>query len=130
MTTDRNMDNVNDLDADETSQLISSSKVEGTTVYNHAGENLGSIDSLMLNKQSGQAEYAVMEFGGFLGMGADRYPIPWQQLSYDTEQDGYVVDLDREMLEKAPRYGAADNPNFDAQYGREVSNYYDSYQPN
>ena len=63
-------------------------------------------------------------------MGTDHYPIPWQQLSYDTEKGGYVVDLDREMLEKAPHYGAAGHPNFDEQYGREVSNYYDTYQPN
>lgn len=128
MTTDTASNNVNELATEETSQLISSSKVEGTTVYNHAGDNLGSIDSLMLNKQSGQAEYAVMQFGGFLGIGTDHYPIPWKQLSYDTEQGGYVVDLDRDMLENAPHFDSASQQDFDAQYGREVSTYYDTIQ--
>src|SRR5688572_27810846 len=55
--------------------VISSDRVEGTTVYNTAGEKLGTIDDLMIDKVSGQVRYAVMEFGGFLGMGTDRYPV-------------------------------------------------------
>ena len=58
---------------DETSTLISSDKVEGTAVYNRAGEKLGSIHTLMIDKTSGKVAYAVMSFGGFLGIG-DRYP--------------------------------------------------------
>ena len=58
------------------SSVISSSRVNGTHVYNPAGEKLGSIDSLMIDKLSGKVRYAVMEFGGFLGIGTDRYPLP------------------------------------------------------
>ncbi len=81
--------------------VISSDKVEGTTVYNAAGDKLGTIDDLMIDKMSGQVRYAVMEFGGFLGMGTDRYPIPWAALKYDTGKDGYVVPLDKATLDGA-----------------------------
>jgi hypothetical protein len=84
--------------------VISSDKVEGTNVYNPAGEKLGSIDDLMIDRYSGQVRYAVMEFGGFLGMGTDRYPIPWSMLKYDVVMFGYVVDLDMNNLYLAPRF--------------------------
>src|SRR5580693_7002574 len=84
-----------------TGEVISSDKVEGTVVYNNAGEKLGSIDDLMIDKYSGQVRYAVLEFGGFLGMGTDRYPIPWSMLKYDDGKSGYVVPLDKTKLEKA-----------------------------
>ncbi len=86
-----------------TLSVISSDKVEGTNVYNPAGEKLGSIDDLMIDKYSGKVSYAVMEFGGFLGMGTDRYPIPWSMLKYDEGKSGYVVPLDKVKLEKAPK---------------------------
>ena len=66
------------------SHVISSDKVEGSAVYNVNGDKLGSIDDLMIDKLSGQVRYAVLEFGGFLGMGTDRYPLPWSMLKYDT----------------------------------------------
>ena len=71
--------------------VISSDKVEGTNVYNLGGDKLGSIDDLMIDRHSGQVRYAVMEFGGFLGMATDRYPIPWSMLKYDDGKGGYVV---------------------------------------
>ncbi len=104
--------------------VISSDRVEGTKVYNTAGEKLGSIDCLMIDKVSGQVRYAVMEFGGFLGMGTDRYPIPWRMLKYDLSQDGYVVPLDKAKLEGAPKYPDSQVPTYDADYGRRVSGYY------
>jgi sporulation protein YlmC with PRC-barrel domain len=113
------------INTDETRELIASSKVEGTAVYDMDGERLGTITSFMVDKRSGQAEYAVMQFGGFLGLGADYYPVPWQMLSYDTDQGGYVVDLDKDVLEDAPRYGSdAEAPNYDADYDRAVYTYY------
>jgi sporulation protein YlmC with PRC-barrel domain len=106
------------------SSIISSDRVEGTAVYNFAGDKLGSIDDLMIDKQSGQVRYAVMEFGGFLGMGTDRYPLPWSMLRYDTSKDGYVVPLDKSNLEKAPRYPDGDRPDYSDDYGRKVHDYY------
>lgn len=107
-----------------TSSVISSDRVEGTKVYNVAGDKLGSIDELMIDKVSGQVRYAVMEFGGFLGMGTDRYPIPWNMLKYDTEREGYVVPLDKSRLDKAPRYPMDSTPDYTDAYGRQVHDYY------
>ena len=107
-----------------TYDVISSERVEGTSVYNTAGEKLGTIDDLMIDKRSGQVRYAVMEFGGFLGMGTDRYPIPWNMLNYDTAQDGYVVPLDKAKLEGAPRYADDDVPDYDETYSSSVNKYY------
>ncbi len=106
------------------SNVISSDDVEGTSVYNAAGDKLGSIDDLMIDKHSGQVRYAVLEFGGFLGMGTDRYPVPWQMLKYDTTQDGYVVPLDKAQLEGAPRYPHDQRPMYDEPYGQRLNSYY------
>jgi sporulation protein YlmC with PRC-barrel domain len=108
----------------ESGDVISSDKVEGTKVYNQAGEKLGSIDDLMIDKRSGQVRYAVLEFGGFLGMGTDRYPLPWSILKYDTTKDGYVVPVDKSQLEGAPKYSGAEIPAYDSDYGRRVNSYY------
>jgi len=83
-------------------RLISSRRVEGTPVYNQAGEKLGTIHSVMIEKVSGRVAYAVMAFGGFLGLGSHVHPVPWELLTYDVDLDGYVVDLDRGQIEKAP----------------------------
>ncbi len=104
--------------------VISSDKVEGTKVYNGSGDKLGSIDDLMIDKRTGHIRYAVLEFGGFLGMGTDRYPIPWDVLRYDTERDGYVIPLDKTTLEKAPRYRLEDAPVYDNDYGSRIDRYY------
>jgi sporulation protein YlmC with PRC-barrel domain len=106
------------------SDVISSDKVEGTAVYNTAGEKLGSVDDLMIDKVSGQIRYAVLEFGGFLGMGTDRYPLPWNMLKYDTAKEGYVVPLDKDKLEQAPRYAETEVPEYTSDYGKRVNNYY------
>ena len=107
-----------------TSAVISSDHVEGTKVYNAAGDKLGSIDDLMIDKVSGQIRYAVMEFGGFLGIGTDRYPLPWNMLKYDTAKEGYVVPLDKKRLDDAPRYASEERPIYDDAYARRVNDYY------
>jgi sporulation protein YlmC with PRC-barrel domain len=89
------------------SAVICSDKVEGTAVYNNAGDKLGSIDKLVIDKRSGQVRHAVLEFGGFLGIGTDRYPLPWSMLHYDTSKDGYVVPLDKDRLKDARATRAA-----------------------
>jgi hypothetical protein len=110
---------------DETDTLISSDKVEGTAVYNRQGEKLGSIHTLMIDKISGKVAYAVMSFGGFLGIGDRYHPLPWSVLTYDTGQGGYMVDLDRTMLEGAPTYGASESPDWgDRRWGQQVHEYY------
>ena len=109
----------------ETGNLIAASKVEGTSVYNRKGESLGSIYDVMIDKKSGRVSYAVMSFGGFLGMGESYHPLPWEKLDYDERQGGYVVDLDKEILQKAPHYGASDSPDWsNRDYGRRIDDYY------
>jgi sporulation protein YlmC with PRC-barrel domain len=107
-----------------TGDIISSDRVEGTKVYNLAGDKLGSVDDLMINKRSGQVLYAVLEFGGFLGMGTDRYPLPWNMLKYDPAKDGYVVPLNKAKLENAPRYPQNELPAYTPEYGKKVDSYY------
>lgn len=106
------------------SSVISSDKVEGTAVYNVNGDKLGSIDDLMIDKRSGTVRYASLEFGGFMGIGTDRYPLPWSLLKYDTALDGYVVPLQKDQLESAPRYAQSDAPEYTDEYGRKVYDYY------
>lgn len=112
------------LARDETSRLIASDKVEGTVVYGRDGDRLGTVRNFMVDKRSGKAEYAVLEFGGLFGMGSDHYPIPWEKLTYDTSQGGYVVDIDKSQLEDAPHYSRDRQPTYDDTYGREVYGYY------
>ena len=97
---------------DETDRLIASDKVEGTPVYNGSGERLGEVYNFMVDKRSGRVAYAVMSFGGFLGIGQKYHPIPWQVLTYDTDLGGYVVDLDKETLKGAPSFARDEAPDW------------------
>ena len=113
------------LETRETAQLIASDKVEDTPVYNSRGEKLGSIERVMIDKRSGQAVYAVMSFGGFLGIGEKYHPLPWGVLKYDTGKGGYVVNLDRQQLQGAPTIEADSEFDWtDRTWGRRVHDYY------
>lgn len=113
------------LNKDETGQLISADKVDGTAVYNATGDKLGSVDHVMIDKFNGRVAYAVMSFGGFLGMGNKYHPLPWSVLKYDTQQDGYVVNLDKKVLEGAPVMEDADVADWDNRaWGQQIHNYY------
>ena len=113
-----------DIPTEETVSLIASNKVEGTAVYNPDGEKLGSIYNFMVDKMSGKAAYAVLQFGGVLGLGSDYYPLPWDVLTYDEDKGGYVVALAKDTLEKAPHYAANEEPVYTPAYGGEI---YDAY---
>ncbi len=91
-----------DLTAPTTGHLIAGGKVAGTDVYSLEAEHIGSIEDVMLDKPTGRVAYAVMSFGGFMGMGSKHYPLPWEMLRYDTTLGGYVVKLDKARLERAP----------------------------
>ncbi len=84
--------------------LIESDRVEGTTVYDANGNDIGTIQRLMIEKISGKVAYAVMSFGGFLGMGEDEHTIPWGSLHYDTSLGGYRTNITEEQLRGAPAY--------------------------
>ena len=109
----------------ETTSLIAGSKVSGTRVFNTAGENIGEIQDVMLDKATGKVGYAVMSFGGFLGIGADYHPLPWALLRYDESVGGYVVDLDKTELEGAPAYPANATPDWgDRAFESKLHDYY------
>ncbi len=110
---------------DTTGTLIAASKVNGAAVYDGAGGRLGSVHDVMIEKVSGRAQYAILSFGGFLGIGDKYHPLPWNQLTYDTEKGGFTVNLDRERLEGAPAYDDAELSAWDATRGRAVDDYYD-----
>ena len=97
-------DRTDAVSTDETGKLISADKVIGTAVYNAAGERLGAIEQVMLNKFSGRVAYAVMGFGGFLGIGERYHPLPWSALTYDEAKGGYNIDVTPEQLNEAPHY--------------------------
>ena len=107
-----------------TGTLIAADKVKGTDVYNLAGDKLGSVDDIMIDKVSGRAIYAVMSFGGFLGMGEKFHPLPWAKLKYDAQKGGYVVNLDKKVLEDAPYYDSDREFAWTPDYGRKVDSYY------
>lgn len=92
------------LEKRETAALIGSDKVDGTAVYGTDQQKIGSIERVMIDKTTGKVAYAVLSFGGFMGMGEDYYPVPWPTLKYDTSLDGYRVNLTKDQLTKAPKY--------------------------
>ena len=115
---------VRSANTDETYDFIASDKVEGTAVYNGEGERLGTISKFMVGKRDGQVRFAVLSFGGLFGMGERHYPLPWNVLTYDTEQGGYLVNLDKDLLKNAPSYERDQEPVYDRDYGSQVYGYY------
>ncbi|SED17428.1 PRC-barrel domain-containing protein [Bradyrhizobium erythrophlei] len=90
-------------DQGTTSSLIASDRVQGTAVYDAHGKRIGKLERLVIDRASGRVVYAVLSFGGFLGIGADHYPIPWPMLDYDEKLGGYLVDITEEQLKNAPK---------------------------
>lgn len=81
---------------------IRASRTIGTTVYNTQGDKIGKVEDVVLDKSDNSILFAVVGFGGFLGMGEKYHPVPWSSLDYNTEKDGYVVPFTKEQLEAAP----------------------------
>lgn len=104
--------------------LIAADAVTGTNVYNPSGDKLGQVDDVMIDKLSGRAVYAIMSFGGILGLGEKYHPLPWSTLKYDTNKGGYVVNLSKENLTNAPSYDRAEKFDWTPDYGRRVDEYY------
>ncbi len=97
---------------DETVSLIGSDKVEGTAVFDADGNKIGAIERVMIEKTSGRVSYAVLGFGGFLGIGDDHYPLPWPSLKYNTELGGYQTMVTESQIKGAPKYRDSDEWNW------------------
>ena len=105
--------------------LIESDRVEGTTVYDRAGNSLGSIKRLMIDKKSGRVAYAVMAFDTFLGLGGDEYTVPWNKLDYDTSLGGFRTDITEQQLRGAPSFSRERDYSWnDRERERELHNYW------
>ncbi len=96
---------------------ILASKVKGTAVYNDAGDKIGTVEDVVLDKQSNQILFAALGFGGVLGMGEKYYPVPWSLLDYSEDKGGYVVPLAKEQFDKAPSYDLKDLTRHDGSLG-------------
>src|ERR671921_427456 len=110
MNRNKEVASMDEVATNETDRLIASDKVEGTAVYNMKGERLGEVYNVMIDKYTGQVAYAVMSFGGFLGIGERYHPLPWKKLDYDPRLGGYVTEVTREQLERAPSYASDEAP--------------------
>ena len=112
------------VESRETASLIGSDKVEGTAVYGADDKRIGDIQRVMIDKISGKVAYAVLSFGGFLGLGEDYYPVPWSTLKYDTNLGGYRVNLTADKLKNAPKYTESTGWNWSRENDRKVYDYY------
>jgi hypothetical protein len=118
------MTTVSAVDSRETTSLIGSDKVEGTAVYGADQKKIGKLERVMLDKISGKVAYAVLSFGGFMGMGEDYYPVPWATLKYDPNLGGYLVNLTRDQLDNAPKYSKSTGWNWNRENDQRVYDYY------
>jgi sporulation protein YlmC with PRC-barrel domain len=103
---------------------ILASRVQGSSVYNVDHERIGSIEDLVLDKASNEIMFAVLGFGGILGVGAKYFPIPWSKLDYDPETGGYVIAVSKDVLAAAPSYSLGDMTKNDGQVSRATHDYY------
>jgi sporulation protein YlmC with PRC-barrel domain len=109
---------------------IRATKVCGTDVYNDTGVKIGTVEDIILDKQSNQIMFAALGFGGFLGMGEKYYPVPWSMLNYQEDVGGYVLPLRKESLEKAPAYDLKDLTRHDGSLGTIRERTYSYYNVN
>lgn len=108
----------------ETASLIGSDKVEGTAVYGADEQKVGEIERVMIEKIGGKVAFAVLSFGGFLGIGEDYYPVPWSTLTYDTRLGGYRTNLTADQLNRAPKYSESTGWNWNRENEQRVFSYY------
>ncbi|MGA2984053.1 MAG: PRC-barrel domain-containing protein [Terriglobia bacterium] len=109
--------------------LLSTSSLTGDSVVNRAGEDMGKIEEIMIDLDHGRVAYAVLSFGGFLGMGDKLFAIPWQAFSVDTAHKKLILNAKKEVLEKAPGFDKTNWPNMaDPAWGSNLYGYY-GYTP-
>jgi len=108
---------------------IQASRVIGTAVYNTSGENIGTIEDVMLDKTSNGIMFAVIGFGGFLGIGEKYHAVPWSVLDYQKERGGYVVPFTKDQLKAAPAHSIKELSGADGQKARDASFEYYKVDP-
>ena len=130
-----NKDNVTGINhegpvANSPVERLTATSIVGDKVENTAGEDLGKIDNLMVNLGSGEIEYAVVEFGSFLGIGGKLFAVPFKELRLDAERKTFILDRDKEYLKLSPGFDKDHWPDTnDHSYFDNVRMYYGSYLP-
>jgi len=105
--------------------ILAADTLTGDTVVNRQKEDLGTIEHLMIDVEKGRIAFAVLSFGGFLGMGDKLFAIPWSALKVDTGERQLILDVDKKLLEKATGFDKSHWPNMaDRAWGAEISAYY------
>lgn len=106
-------------------RVLSASTMSGDSVKNRADEDLGSIKELMIDVPSGRVAYAVLSFGGFLGMGNKLFAVPWTALTLDEDRKCFMLDADKTKLENAPGFDKDNWPDMaDTTWGEQIYTYY------
>ena len=107
------------------SSVLSATTLIGDRVMNRAGENLGKIEELMIDLERGRVAYAVLSFGGFLGMGEKLFAIPFHTLKLDKDQNSFMLDVDKEKLKNAPGFDKNNWPSTaDRSWGTQIHSFY------
>ena len=106
-------------------RLMGADTLIGDDVFNRSGENLGDIKEIMIDMQSGQVAYAVLSFGGVLGIGEKLFAVPWQALQLDTVNKCFTLDVAKDQLKNAPGFDQDDWPDMaDVQWQEQISQFY------
>jgi sporulation protein YlmC with PRC-barrel domain len=112
-----------------TRRVLSASTLKGDRVVNRQGEDLGKIEDLMIDLDRGRIAYAVLSFGGILGLGDKLFAIPWEALSVDTVEKRFILAISKELLDKAPGFDKNHWPDMaDPAWGAQLYTYY-GYRP-
>ena len=105
--------------------VLAASTLAGDSVRNAAGEDLGNIDEIMIDIPSGRIAYAVLSFGGFLGMGNKLFAVPWSALKVDEDEKCFILNVDKRTIEQAPGFDKDNWPDMsNTSFGTEISSYY------
>ncbi|MDA0702444.1 MAG: PRC-barrel domain-containing protein [Proteobacteria bacterium] len=107
-------------------KLIGSDRVEGTDVYGVDGDKIGSVKNLLIEKRGGQVKDVIVSVGGFLGIGSKLHSLPWSKFDYDTDLEGYRLNVTEDQLKDAPSYKENDQDRpYDTDYQSKVYTYWD-----
>ena len=127
MTSARTIDTVSDIDNKRYRRVLSAGTLAGDRVRNAAGDDLGKIEEIMIDIPSGRVAYAVLSFGGFLGMGNKLFAVPWNALTVDEDEHQFVLNVDKQVLENAPGFDKDNWPDMaDPNWGSEIHSHYGS----
>lgn len=111
-------------------ELVKSDQIINVKVENLAKENLGKIEEIVIDKDSGQICYLVLSFGGIFGIGDKLFAIPWNSVNYNKDEECFFLNVNKDYLKSAPGFDKTNWPNMaDEQWAESIRNYYPPYNP-